>query len=79
MTKYVLDTYLTPPPVVEVVVVQAQDGGEVGHQRVGLPAAVLEPSSERPHGVAPEDARQPAHESRLTATGVGGHTDNYNL
>lgn len=72
-------TYLAPSAVVEVVVVQAKDGGEVGHQRVRLPAAVLEPSPERANGVAPEDGSQPAHERRLSAARVGGYTDNHNL
>lgn len=51
----VLTTYLAPAAVVKVVVVQAQDGGEVGHQRVRLPAAVLESPPERAHGVTPKD------------------------
>lgn len=72
-------TYLAPAAVVQVVVVQAQDGGEVGHQRVRLPAAVLEPPPERAHGVTPKDRCQPTHEGRLSATGVGGHTDKNNL
>ena len=62
-----------------MVVVQAEDGGEVGHERVRLPPAVLEPSAEGAHGVAPKDARQAAHERRLTAPGVGGDADKYNL
>lgn len=71
--------YLAPAAVVQVVVVQAQDGGEVGHQRVRLPAAVLEPPPERAHGVTPKDRCQPTHERRLSAPGVGGHTDKDNL
>lgn len=60
--KHVHQTHLTPAAVVQVVVVQAQDGGEVGHERVRLPAAVLETPPKRADGVTPKDRCQPTHE-----------------
>lgn len=71
--------YLAPLTVVEVVVVQAEHRCEVGHERVSLPAPVVEPSPERSHHVTPEDARQPTHKRRLPAPGVGGYANDHDL
>eukprot|EP00968_Pinguiococcus_pyrenoidosus_P021712 scaffold2893_cov254-Pinguiococcus_pyrenoidosus.AAC.22 len=63
--------------VVQVVVVQADHGGLVADERVGLPAAVAEAAAKRSDLISAEDLREAAHEGALAAAGVGGHADHH--
>lgn len=61
--------------VVQVVIVEADDGGKVRNKRVSLPTAVSEPTAERTDNISTEDACKTTHESGLSTTGVGSDTD----
>ena len=62
--------------VVQVVVVEANDSREVRDEGVGFPAAWRsESSAEGSDDVSSEDVSESAHECRLSATTIGGNTD----
>ena len=67
--------YLTSLTVVKMVVIEADDGGEVGNKGVGLPASVVESATKRSNYVSSEDVGKTTHEGGLSATRVSGNTD----
>lgn len=69
-------SHLTSISVVQVVVVKANDGGEVGNQSVSLPSSLSKSSTKRTNNISSEDAGEAAHESGLSAARVSGNTDN---
>ena len=67
--------YLTALTVVKVVVIKADNGGEVRDKGVGFPSTVVETTSEGSDNVTSEDGGKTTHESGLSASGVSGNTD----
>ena len=66
---------LTSLTVVKMVIIEADDGGEVRNKGVSLPSSVSESSSERSNNITSKDGSQTAHEGGLSATRVSGNTD----
>mmetsp|Transcript_7522 Transcript_7522/g.10983 ORF Transcript_7522/g.10983 Transcript_7522/m.10983 type:complete len:406 (-) Transcript_7522:64-1281(-) len=70
-------TLLTSITVVAVVIIEADNSGEVGNEGVGLPSIVgAESSSEGSYNISSEDVGETAHESGLSASRISGYTDN---
>ena len=71
---------LTSLTVVKMVIIKADDGGEVRDQGVGFPSIRgIESSSKRSDNISSEDAGKTTHEGGLSASRVGGNTDNNGL
>ena len=66
---------LTALTVVGVVVIEADNGGEVRHEGVSLPSSVAESTSEGSNNISSEGRSQPAHEGRLSAARVSGDSN----
>eukprot|EP01083_Nonionella_stella_P288395 981374_1 len=62
--------------VVEMVIIEADDGGHVGDEGVGLPSSLSsESSSEGSALLSAEGGGHATHEGGLSATGIGGEAD----
>ena len=71
---------LTSVTVVKMVIIKTDDSGKIGHKSIGFPSSVIESSSEGSNNVSSESRGHTTHEGGLSATGIGGKTnDNGNL
>jgi len=61
--------------VVEMVVIEADDGGEVTNEGVGLPSSVSEATAERADDITAKGGGEATHEGGLSASGVSSDSN----
>jgi len=66
---------LTPSTVIQVVIIEADNSGEVRDKGVGFPSTVAESSSEGANNVTSENVGKTTHESRLSASRISSYTN----
>ncbi len=58
-----------------MIIIKANNGGEVGNEGVGLPSTIVESSSEWSNDVSSEDTGKTTHEGGFSTSRVGGNSN----
>jgi hypothetical protein len=67
---------LTSVTIIRMVVIKADDSGEVRDQGVSLPSSIAKSTSKGSDNVSSEDRGKTTHESRLSTSRISGNTNN---